>query len=206
MRFRSGEKALFKAINSASGIKFPIPVDIALASHKRSLIIQAELGVVEFPADEQFKKHKVQYQQDLNVIFSSVHRLIRCIADCHMYLQDSQSMRHALELGRSLGARVWDNSPWQMKQIPGIGPVAVRKLVSGGISSIEALEGTEAYRINALLSKNPGFGEKLLDGLKRFPKPRVSIRMISLVCSKSLSLIGDHLIPALYELTRHYLF
>ena len=188
MRLRGGEKALYKAINSASAIKFPLQVDIVAASHKRSLIIQAELGAVDFPADEQFKKHRSQYQQDVASIFSNVHRLLRCIADCLMYLQDGQGMRHALELGRSLGARAWDKSPWQMKQIPGIGPVAVRKLVAGGINSIESLETSEAFKINSLLSKNPGFGEKLLDGLKRFPKPRVSVRLINKVREKSGSL------------------
>ena len=181
VRFRSGEKPLFKAVNSANGIKFPIKVDIALASHKRSILIQAELGGVEFPSDPNFKKHRTQYHQDLASIFSNIHRLIRCVADCQAYLQDGPAMRHALELARSLGARVWDNSPLQLKQIFGIGPVAVRKLVQGGINSIEALEATEPYRINSLLTRNPGFGEKLSAGLKKFPKPRVTMKMIGQV-------------------------
>ena len=137
---------------------------------------------MEFPSDASFKKHRAQYHQDLASIFSNIHRLIRCVADCQVYLQDGPAMRHALELARSLGARVWDNSPLQLKQLFGIGPVAVRKLVQGGINSIEALEATEPYRINALLTKNPGFGEKLSIALKKFPKPRVTMKMIGQVC------------------------
>ena len=148
-------------------------------AHKRSLIIQAELGAVEFPADEQYAKHKRQYNQDKGVIFDSIHRLIHCVVDCHIHLQDAVAVRHALELARSFGARVWDHSPYQMKQIPQIGLVSIRKLAIGGINSIEALEAAEPHRIEVLLSKNPPFGSKMLANLKDFPKLRVSVKMMS---------------------------
>jgi ATP-dependent DNA helicase HFM1/MER3 len=126
IRLKSGEKSLYKEINRANGIKFPIKVDIALPAHKISLLIQAELGAVEFPTAEQFQKHKLPYQQDKNFVFSHVNRLIRCVIDCQIYLEDSIAARNALELARSFGARVWDNSPLQMKQVDQIGIVAVR--------------------------------------------------------------------------------
>lgn len=148
---------------------------------KRSIIIQAELGGVDYPSDEQFAKHRKQYQQDRAIIFSHVHRLIRCLIDCQLHLQDGSAARHALELARSFGARVWDNSPLQMKQIPNIGLVAVRKLAIAGINSLEALEATEPSRLNLLLSKNPGHGEKILGHLSRFPKLRVTVKMMGKV-------------------------
>ncbi|KAL9044262.1 MAG: hypothetical protein Q9214_002586, partial [Letrouitia sp. 1 TL-2023] len=178
VRFRGAEKRLLKAINAASGIKFPLKVDIALPTHKRSLIIQAELGGVDFPVDEQYVKFKRQYNQDRALIFQHVHRLIRCIIDCQIHLQDAFAVRHALELARSFSAGVWDNSPHEMKQVPQIGSVAVRKLASRGISSIEALEAAEPHRIEMLLSKNPPFGSRVLASLKDFPKLRVSVKMM----------------------------
>ena len=181
IRLRGGEKTLFREINKANGLRFPIKVDIALHTHKRSLIMQAELGGVEFPTHEQYVKHRKQYQQDKIIIFSQVHRLIRCVIDCQIHLEDAVAARHALELSRSFAAQVWDNSPYQMKQIPQIGPVAIRKLVIGGINSIEELETAEAHRIEMLLSKNPPFGTKLLARLKDFPKLRVSVRMMGKV-------------------------
>lgn len=178
VRLRGGEKTLFREINKANGLRFPIKVDIALHTHKRNLIIQAELGGVEFPAHEQYVKHRKQYQQDKIIIFSQVHRLIRCVIDCQIHLEDAVAARYALELSRSFAAQVWENSPYQMKQIPSIGPVAIRKLASGGINSIEALETAEAHHIEMLLSKNPPFGTKLLANLKDFPKLRVSVKMV----------------------------
>lgn len=147
-------------------------------AHKRSLILQSELGGVEFPIDEQYSKHKRQFNQDKAIIFDSVHRLIRCIIDCQIHLQDAVAVRNALELARSFGARVWDNSPLQMKQISQIGLVAIRKLATGGINTLEALEAAEPHRIEMLLSKNPPFGNKMVANLKDFPKLRVSVKMM----------------------------
>lgn len=143
--------------------------------------MQAELGGVDFPADEQYAKHRNQYHQDKIIIFSHIHRLIKCVIDCQIYLEDAIIVRHALELFRSFSARAWDSSPYQMKQIPQIGPVAIRKLINGGIDSIEALEATEAHRIEVLMTKNPPFGTRLLAYLKDFPKLWVSITMMGRV-------------------------
>jgi len=46
-------------------------------------------------------------------------------------------------LERSLGARAWDDSPLQLKQIEQLGIVTVRKLVNAGVSTIEELENTD---------------------------------------------------------------
>ena len=73
--------------------------------------------------------------------------------------------------------KVWDNSPWQMKQLDQIGTVAVRRLAATGITSIEALEFTEAHQIDMTLSRNPPFGSKLLARVAEFPKLRVSVKL-----------------------------
>lgn len=186
IRLRAPEKKLYKELNRGNGIKFPVKVDLAQSAHKRSLILQTELGGVEFPADEQYAKLKRQFNIDKAILFSHIHRLINCVVDSQIYLQDAVSVRNALELGRSFSARVWDSSPYQMKQIAQIGLVAIRKLANGGINSIDALEAAEPHRIEILMSKNPPFGQKLLDKLKDFPKLRVSVKMMGKVCRSLL--------------------
>ncbi|KAL8917100.1 MAG: hypothetical protein Q9208_008139 [Pyrenodesmia sp. 3 TL-2023] len=163
VRFKAAEKKLLKDINGANGIKYPI---------------KSELGGVEFPADEQYGKFQRQYQQDKNIIFNHIHRLIRCVIDCQIYVHDAVTVRNALELARSFAARVWDNSPYQLKQVPNIGPAAVRRLANGGINSIESLEASEPHKIEMLMSKHPPFGSKILASLKDFPKLRVSVKMM----------------------------
>ncbi|GAA87924.1 DEAD/DEAH box DNA helicase [Aspergillus luchuensis IFO 4308] len=178
IRLKAGEKSLYKEINRSNAIRFPVNVDIALSAHKISLLIQSELGAVDLPDGELFQKHRFTFQQDKTFVFSHINRLIRCIIDCQVGLEDSFTLRNALELARSFGAKVWDDSPLQMKQIEQIGVVAVRKLASSGITSIEALELCEPHQIDMILSRNPPFGRKLLERLVDFPKLRVSVNMI----------------------------
>lgn len=69
-----------------------------------------------------------------------------------------------------------------MKQVPNIGPAAVRRLANGGITSIESLEAAEPHKIEMLMSKHPPFGSRILASLKDFPKLRVSVKMMGKVC------------------------
>ena len=143
--------------------------------------MQSELGGVEFPSDEEFAKHRKQFNQDKARMFSSISRLVRCVIDCQIELRDGVAVRHALELARSLSSRVWDNSPFQMKQIPQIGLAAVRRLALGDINSVDALEAAEPEKIERLLSKNPPFGTNILRSVQAFPKLRVSIKIVGKV-------------------------
>ncbi|KAF2193462.1 P-loop containing nucleoside triphosphate hydrolase protein [Zopfia rhizophila CBS 207.26] len=184
VRFRSGEKPFYKNLNKSPYIRFSIPVDLALPAHKVSLILQSVLGAVDLDWNDQTSKHRPQYTTEVAVIFKHVHRLIRCIIDCQISLEDSVAIRNALMLERSLGARAWDDSPLQMKQVEQLGTVAVRKLTNAGIRTMEELENTEPQRIETILSRNPPFGHKTLDRLKLFPKLRVSVHVLpSSVCS-----------------------
>ncbi|KAI9806094.1 MAG: Sec63 [Piccolia ochrophora] len=177
IRLKAAEKALYRELNKANGIKFPIKVDIALAAHKVSLIVQAELGGVDFPTGQQFQKHRQQQHMERGIVFHHLPRLVRCIVDCQLQKKDSFTVRHALDLARSFAAKAWDNSALQLKQIDGIGPVAVRKFVAAGVNTIEALEDTEPHRIEMVLSRHPPFGTHLLARLKEFPKLRVSAKV-----------------------------
>ncbi|CAG8932589.1 unnamed protein product [Penicillium salamii] len=178
VRLKANEKALYREINRDAGIRFPINVDLALPAHKVSLLIQSELGAIEFPDAEGLRKHNFTFNQDKGIVFAHVNRLIRCLIDCQIARSDSTSICSSLELARSLGAKVWDHSPLQMKQLDQVGIVTVRKLAAAGITSIEGLECTEAHQIEVVLSKNPPFGSKLLARLKEFPKLWVAVKMI----------------------------
>jgi ATP-dependent DNA helicase HFM1/MER3 len=121
---------------------------------------------------------KLQYMTDQALVFQHIKRLIRCIIDCQLGLQDPVALRNALMLCRSLSARCWDDSPLQLRQLEGIGPAAVRKLVNAGIRTMEELDSTEAHKIESALGRNPPFGMNLLKMLKHFPKLRVSMHIV----------------------------
>lgn len=176
IRVRGGEKSYYKELNKKTEILSPINVDIALASHKVSIILQAELGGASLPDGDNFRKHHQQHSTDKVLIFGHANRLIRCIIDCQIHLKDAISVRSALELGRSIAARAWDGTPRQLKQLPDIGDVSCRKLASRGINSIEKLLSKEPHQIEMALGKGTPFGTRLLAKLESFPRLRVSVK------------------------------
>ncbi|KAF1936968.1 ATP-dependent DNA helicase MER3 [Clathrospora elynae] len=175
IRFRQGEKAFYKLLNKSPSIRWAIPVNLDLPAQKVSLIIQSVLGSADISWDGDMVKHRAQYTTETQVVFKKIGSLIRCIIDCQIYLGDSISIHSALMLERSIGARAWDDSPLQMKQLEGIGVVAVRKFVNAGIRCMDDLEACEPHRIEALVGRNPPFGLKLLEKVRFFPKLRVSL-------------------------------
>ncbi|KAJ8115056.1 hypothetical protein OPT61_g3210 [Boeremia exigua] len=185
IRFRQGEKPIFKTLNKSPSIRFSIPVNLDLPAQKVSLLIQSVLGHADICWDGDANKHKQQYLQEVAIIFKSVHSLIRCVIDCQIVIGDSVSIHSALMLERCLGSKAWDDSPLQMIQIPNIGAVTVRKLVNAGIRGIEDLEATEARRIESVVGRNPPFGLKVLNDLKTFPKLRISLQVQPTSISKT---------------------
>ncbi|KAK7518684.1 Sec63 Brl domain-containing protein [Phyllosticta citriasiana] len=178
VRFRQGDKPLYKSLNTSNTTKFPIPVNLALPEHKVSLIIQTELGGGDFPVNEDMGRHKIQYAQDKHLVFQHARRLIRCIVDCALDREDAKTARNALAFCRSLTSRAWDDMPLTMRQIPSLGPVAVRKLVNAGIKSIDELDNNEPHRLEMILGKNPPAGTKLMEAVSAFPKLRVGLRQM----------------------------
>ncbi|EUC36769.1 hypothetical protein COCCADRAFT_2243 [Bipolaris zeicola 26-R-13] len=176
IRFRQGEKTFYKMLNKSPSIRWTIPVNLDLPAQKISLIIQSVLGSADISWDGDMAKHRSQYATEMMMVFRNIGSLIRCIIDCQIVLGDAISIHSALMLERSFGAKAWDDSPLQMKQIETLGVVAVRKLVNAGIKSIEDLEGCEPHRIEAVVGRNPPYGLQILEKIKCFPKLRVSLQ------------------------------
>lgn len=167
---------MYKEMNDLPDIRFPIKVDLSAVSHKVSLIIQSVLGRAGHVADQ--LNQRVQYNIDQSLIFQHVHRLIRCIVDCQNTRKDAIGIRNSLMLSRSLAARVWDDSPMVLQQIEQIGPVALRKLVSAKITTMEELASTEPGRLELVLGKAPPFGWTIYNRIQTFPRLRVSLQMV----------------------------
>lgn len=145
-------------------IRFSIPVTLNLPAHKASLLIQAVLGGAEFAGQQ------TSWLADRRLVFKHVTRLIRCIVDCQVALGDSVAVSNALLMQRSLSAQAWDDSPYHMRQLQGIGVAGIRCLVQAGIKSLEELERAEPHQIETCLKRNPPHGRKLLDQVHQFPR------------------------------------
>lgn len=157
-------------MNKSPLIKYKVKENVSTTAQKVFIIIQAQLGGVDASTIKDFPTIKRQYLVDQNIIFDRSRRLIRCIIDCKVVDCDAISTRHALDLSRSLSAEYWENSNLQLRQVPGVGPAATRKLVSSSINSIEKLTNLDTATLERIMTRNPPFGRKMLDSVRGFPR------------------------------------
>lgn len=128
-----------------------------------------------------FQKYSNTLMQDKNFVFQHVHRLIRCLIDCVNETKDAIALKNALELARCFSARCWENSPNQLRQLDGIGPVTVKKLALANIRNLADLTVTEAHKIDMIASRNPPFGANVLKQLANIPTFSIKVTQISKV-------------------------
>jgi ATP-dependent DNA helicase HFM1/MER3 len=134
--------------------------------------------MMEYPQEQNFQRYKTGMNMDKCNVFKHGIRILRCIADCQQELQDAVSVRNALQLERCLNAKVWENSSNELRQIDGIGPVSVKKLMNAGVRNIMMLESLEAHQIESVLSRNPPFGTNILKSMKGIPRFEVSAQQM----------------------------
>lgn len=172
---KQNQRACLREYNNSPFIKFPIKDNaITTTAQKVSILTQAQLGGIEHPDGKDFGRLRRQFNTETIIIFERIQRLIRCVVDCKALDCDAIATRHALDLARSFSAEFWENSNLQMRQIPQVGPVAVRKLVGNGIKSAKQLASLDSATIERYMSKNPPFGKKMLDSLSGFPQLTLS--------------------------------
>ncbi|TGZ77334.1 putative DEAD/DEAH box DNA helicase [Ascodesmis nigricans] len=178
LRFRSGEKGLYKDLNKGNDIKYPLKEELVTPAHKIYILLQFEMGSQDYPLEQQYQKLKASMAQDKTIVFRHVHRIIHCIVDCLIHKEDGIGVNNALELARSLKARVWEGSVHELRQLEGLGPVAVRRLVLVGVRSLKMLEMMPAHQIEATLSRNPPMGTNLLKKVKCIPRFTAALEIV----------------------------
>jgi ATP-dependent DNA helicase HFM1/MER3 len=136
--------------------------------------------------DKEFSIIKRQFQSEKSIIFERVLRLIRCVVECKAYECDAISTCNTLELLRSIAAGYWENSTLQLRQLPTIGPAAVRKLVQSNVKTVGQLAAMDPAAIERVMSRNPPFGMKILGFVTNFPRLTLQAEI-----KKKIIRIGD---------------
>ncbi|KAI2618543.1 P-loop containing nucleoside triphosphate hydrolase protein [Hypomontagnella submonticulosa] len=169
-RFKPDERALFRELNKSPFILHPIKETLAQTWHKVFLMVQIHLGGVELPSEKGQGHLRYRFAADKTAIFDRLNRLVRCFVDCRAIDCDGYSTKAGLELARGLAANSWENKPSQLSQIPGFGPVTVRKWVGHGVYTVLGLADRGFDEIERISSRNPPYGMNLLKTLEAFPR------------------------------------
>ncbi|CAI4449100.1 CQS_1a_G0016850.mRNA.1.CDS.1 [Saccharomyces cerevisiae] len=175
MRVRHNEKKLFKEINLSPLLKYPFLTEkkqsqiIDKVSQKVSLLIQYELGGLEFPSYEGASKLHQTLVQDKFLVFRHCFRLLKCMVDTFIEKSDGTSLKNTLFLLRSLNGHCWENTPMVLRQLKTIGLVSVRRLIRHGITNLEEMGHLSDNQIEYYLNLKIGNGIKIKNDISLLP-------------------------------------
>lgn len=183
LRLRRNEKRLFKEINLFPLLRFPFLTEkrqsqiIDQTSQKVSLLIQHELGGLEFPCfDWAHKLHNVVVQDKLK-IFRHSQRLLKCMIDTFIEKEDGISLNNAIFILRSINGKAWSDTPIILRQLKSIGLISVRKLVNQGITNFDKMLKLNEGQIEYYLSLKPGGAKIISNDLRTLPTLAINAKV-----------------------------
>ncbi|KAI0188754.1 hypothetical protein EV127DRAFT_471002 [Xylaria flabelliformis] len=169
-RFKPAERTVFRELNKSPFILHPIRETLTLTWHKIFMIVQICLGGVDLPTDRDTDFIRQDLFREKRMVFDRMKRLVRCVVDCKAFEGDGLGTQAALDLNRSIAAQAWEDKPAQLFQIPGFGPVAVRKWISHGIHTVLEVADKSTPDIERIASRNPPYGRDVHKILENFPR------------------------------------
>ncbi|TYI86433.1 hypothetical protein E1A91_D04G064700v1 [Gossypium mustelinum] len=121
--------------------------------------------------------------QDANSICSNGARIAKCMKEYFIYKKNYRGALNSSLLAKSLYQKLWDDSPYLLKQLPGIGMVTAKALHSMGIKSFETLAEADPRRIELVTGRKFPFGNHIKESLTSLP-PKVDIKIEVSECQR----------------------
>lgn len=179
LKLRNGEKLFYKALAKDADMRFQLPNGAAptTAAHKVFFIVQMTLGNVDIDQyKEQLKQGASGPALDSYQVFRMAPRICKAMATVALQKEDGETLKNALQLTRIVSGKAWPGSSVIFRQIDAIGAKSIQVLASKGITSFQSLARTDPRKIEMLLNRQTGFGNKIVAAAKAFPVFNVVIK------------------------------
>ncbi|XP_038703510.1 DExH-box ATP-dependent RNA helicase DExH17 [Tripterygium wilfordii] len=151
--------------------------------------------------------HDLSLTQDMNSTCANGCRIAKCMKEYFIYKKNYRGTVNSSSLAKSLHQKLWDDSPYLLKQLPGIGTVTAKALHSMGITSFEMLAEADPRRIEIVTGRKFPFGNHIKESLQSLP-PKVDMQMEEIECQRQgkakLVLTLTRLSQSLQSTRRHY--
>ncbi|XP_021299206.1 DExH-box ATP-dependent RNA helicase DExH17 [Herrania umbratica] len=151
--------------------------------------------------------HDLSMTQDANSICANGCRIAKCMKEYFIYKKNYKGALNSSLLAKSLYQKLWDDSPYLLKQLPGIGMVTAKALHSMGIKSFETLAEADPRRIELVTGRKYPFGNHIKESLTSLP-PKVDIKIEVSECQKQgkskLAVTLTRLSQGVQSTKRHY--
>lgn len=184
IRIKMAEKKLFKEINNSPLIYYPIKGNkIEKFYDKVSLLIQFELGGLEYPMYQGSMKLHREFVSEKLMVFKNLPRILKAAIEVFSHKKDSTSLTSILKLARCIFAKSWENSFLILRQFDGIGLSSAEKLKSRGITDITQIKGLPCDKLEYYLGLKPGAGQKISKSVASMPE--LSLIVDNVKCESS---------------------
>ncbi|KAL0430192.1 UNVERIFIED_CONTAM: DExH-box ATP-dependent RNA helicase DExH17 [Sesamum radiatum] len=116
--------------------------------------------------------------QDVNSICSNGSRIAKCMKEYFMFKKSYKGALNSTVIAKCLHQKLWNDSPYLLKQLPGIGMVTAKALYSMGVTSFETLFEADPRKIELVTGiEDQRIGmSKLLITLTRLSQPAQSTK------------------------------
>ncbi|KAM7512476.1 hypothetical protein LguiB_011351 [Lonicera macranthoides] len=127
--------------------------------------------------------HDLSMNQDITSICSNGCRIAKCMKEYFLYRKNYKGALHSTLLAKSLHQKLWDDSPYLLKQLPGIGMVTAKALHSMGVKSFDTLLEADPRKIEIVTGRKYPFGNHIKDSLLSLP-PKVEMKVEETECPR----------------------
>ncbi|KAJ0542299.1 putative DNA helicase [Helianthus annuus] len=183
IQLRRNEKKLLNDINSDKDgrLRFHILGDKGkikkrIQSREEKLFILANDCLTGDPL-----AHDLSLTQDMNSVCSNGCRIAKCMKEYFIYKKNYKGALNSILLAKSLHQKLWDDSPYLLKQLPGIGMVTAKALQSMGVKSFESLSEADPRKIEMVTGRKFPFGNHIKESLLSLP-PKVDMKVEEITC------------------------
>ncbi|KAJ4960261.1 hypothetical protein NE237_020171 [Protea cynaroides] len=151
--------------------------------------------------------HDLSFNQDMNSICSNGCRIAKCMKEYFIYKKNYKGTMNSTLLTKCLHQRLWDDSLYLLKQLPGIGMVTAKALHAAGINSFETLAEADPRRIEIVTGRKFPFGNHIKETLLSLPS-KIEMRVKEIECRRQgkskLVIVLTRLSQSVPVLKRHY--
>ncbi|KAL6452393.1 HFM1 ATP-dependent DNA helicase MER3 [Candida maltosa Xu316] len=162
LKLKHNEKRLYKELNSSPMVRYA-------SKNKVKLLIDFELGGVDYPNYNGAMKIHSSFLGDKFFVFKHIHRLIMAVLDVFIEKKDSKSLHSSGYLLRCINGRCWEDSPNELRQLDGIGPASVKKFCNHNVLSLEDAKSLTTTQIEYYLGLKTGAGNKIRKNIMTLP-------------------------------------
>ncbi|XP_042032105.1 DExH-box ATP-dependent RNA helicase DExH17-like [Salvia splendens] len=114
--------------------------------------------------------------QDTSSVCSNGSRIAKCMKEYFMYKKSYKGALSATLLAKCLHQKLWNDSPYLLKQLPGIGMVTAKALHSMGVTSFDTLSEADPRKIELMTGRKYPFGNHIKESLLLLP-PKIEMTL-----------------------------